>query len=290
MLEISDSKALAFRLRRHHLAKPASKKMLAEVTGDICGIQSQLYSAAQVSLGIRHNNLKPEHIDKALWEDRVLAKFWMMRQTVHIFPTADHALYTSGLGAISDGIVAWALRNGMKRNELEKVVEATIEVLENGILSRKEIVERVKKSTGKKALRWLLHSWGGLMKIPVMRGEILFGPSSGGESTFVRKDFWIGKTKSIPTEEAQEEIFRRYLKAFGPAKLRDFGYWSMLRVGDARKIYSRIQDEIGEVSVDGEPMLILEEDIKKVNPDYKIYHNDNISDEATGRGILYIAP
>jgi len=34
----------------------------------------------------------------------------------------------------------------------------------------------------------------------------------------------------------------------------------------------------------------MEKDIKLINPNYKIYHNDNVSDEASGRGILYIAP
>ena len=34
----------------------------------------------------------------------------------------------------------------------------------------------------------------------------------------------------------------------------------------------------------------MKEDIFKVNPNYKTFYNDNVSDEKAGRGILYIAP
>ncbi len=34
----------------------------------------------------------------------------------------------------------------------------------------------------------------------------------------------------------------------------------------------------------------LKEDIFKLNPNYKTFHNDQVDDEVNGRGILYIAP
>ena len=55
---IHSEQIAAFRLQRHHLNKPHKKGKptsgaLAEVTGDVCGIQAQVLSAAELALSAR---------------------------------------------------------------------------------------------------------------------------------------------------------------------------------------------------------------------------------------------
>src|SRR6266571_9172414 len=66
--EVSPAQVAAFRLSRHHLVKRAPAGDLARVAGDMAGVQAQLMSAAQISLWARTRGLRPEDIERALWE------------------------------------------------------------------------------------------------------------------------------------------------------------------------------------------------------------------------------
>ena len=93
--QVSAEKVAAFRLSRHHLATPASKASLAGVAGDMGGAQAQIMSAAGLSLRARIRGLRPEDVERALWQDRALAKIWCMRGTVHIVPSDDLSVLKS---------------------------------------------------------------------------------------------------------------------------------------------------------------------------------------------------
>ena len=67
------SQVAAFRLRRHHLAGK-NQAGLAEVTRDVCGVQAQVMSAAEIALWTRNHDLAAAAIQSALWKDRTLVK------------------------------------------------------------------------------------------------------------------------------------------------------------------------------------------------------------------------
>src|SRR5439155_14086944 len=94
--EVSADQVAAFRLSRHQLATSAPKASLARVAGDMGGAQAQIMSAAGLSLRARVRGLRPEDVEKALWQDRTLAKIWCMRGTVHLVPSDDLAVFARG--------------------------------------------------------------------------------------------------------------------------------------------------------------------------------------------------
>src|SRR3989442_12624923 len=73
---VSADQVAAFRLTRHHLATPAPKASLARVAGDMCGAQAQIMSAAALSLRARVRGLRPEDVEKALWQGRTPPEIW----------------------------------------------------------------------------------------------------------------------------------------------------------------------------------------------------------------------
>jgi hypothetical protein len=64
----------------------------------------------------------------------------------------------------------------------------------------------------------------------------------------------------MPQEEAEDELLRRYLRAFGPATLNDYAIWIGLYVRDARQIWSRLAPELTVVDVEGQKGWLLESD------------------------------
>src|SRR5436309_3513597 len=94
--ELTSDQVAAFRLDRHHLLRRAERS-LVRVCGDVCGLQSQVDSAARLALSARMANLRPGDVERALWSDRTLVKGSFMRQTVHLVPAAEYRVYIAAL-------------------------------------------------------------------------------------------------------------------------------------------------------------------------------------------------
>ncbi|WP_338204491.1 crosslink repair DNA glycosylase YcaQ family protein [Candidatus Nephthysia bennettiae] len=56
------------------------------------------------------------------------------------------------------------------------------------------------------------------------------------------------------------EVFRRYLRAYGPATADHFGQWFDLAPRAARRVAADMREELAEVSVEGQPLLLPAED------------------------------
>src|SRR5215831_1626822 len=82
----------AFRLRRHHLLDQSAKDLVT-ICRDVCGVQAQIMSAAQLQLWARNHAITPAAVNDALWKTRSLVKTSLMRQTLHLVPTEDFPLY-----------------------------------------------------------------------------------------------------------------------------------------------------------------------------------------------------
>ena len=82
----------AFRLRRHHLLDQSAKDLVT-ICRDVCGVQAQIMSAAQLQLWARNHAITPEMVNDALWKTRSLVKTSLMRQTLHLVPADEFPLY-----------------------------------------------------------------------------------------------------------------------------------------------------------------------------------------------------
>jgi uncharacterized protein YcaQ len=162
---------------------------------------------------------------------------------------------------------------------LETLLETALAELDRP-LTRPELAERIASSLGTKVL--LRHGGGGWgnqrtspwirvggVSLPVAyilhlvgaRGVVCSGPSRANEATYVRADRWVPGFHDVPADEAEEELLRGYLRAFGPARVEDFAFWTGLRLRDARRVWDRVSSEIAPVEVAGELAGLLREDL-----------------------------
>jgi hypothetical protein len=247
------------------LVHRAPLKLLAKVVEDVCGVQAQLMSAAELSLWARVEDLTREDIAQALWRERSLVKAWCMRGAAHLLASADLPVYVGGL--MRCGLRRereWFKRYGVSEAEMEAMVRAVVEALGGEILTRKELSERVVERLGPETKRWVEHSWGGTVKQACLRGLVVFGPNKGREITFVRRDKWLPKTTDSSVEEAEGMLLQRYLHGYGPASLADFAGWAGMTVNDAMRIVERVEDKILEVTVGDKACFALREDLKSL--------------------------
>src|SRR3990172_8906146 len=238
---LSCSRVHAFRLRRHHLIRRAPGADLATVVSDLCGVQAQLTSAAELALWARVRGLRRQDVERALWRKRSLVKTWCMRGTTHLLPTAEFPMYVA---ALRESAVArdrnWIARYGITEREMDAMADAVVDALASGPLARRELSDRVVGLVGPKARRWVEHSWGGIVRRPCFQGRVCFGPPQGREVTFVRTDQWLNLRQDPSPEDARAELLQQYLRAYGPATSQDFLAWSGMGAKDARSAWDRL--------------------------------------------------
>jgi hypothetical protein len=70
------------RLGRHVLLVAAKRAPLAEVASDVCGIHAQVMTSAELSLGLRVQNITRHDVGAALWTEKTLLKTYGVRGTL----------------------------------------------------------------------------------------------------------------------------------------------------------------------------------------------------------------
>ncbi len=249
----------AFRLTRHHLAGQNSANFI-EIGQNICGLQAQVMSAAEMQLWARRHDLTRAEIHSALWEKRCLVKTYGMRGTLHLLPSADFFIYINALKkSVVESVQRIMLRLGITAKEVVGLNEAAMAALSAGPLTKGELTERVKPRVGKKIRAVMTQFWN-IFRPAFAEGLICYGPESGREAVFIRVDQWLPKQKEISEIEAQQMLLRRFLRAYGPATLQDFSHWTGLLMKEAKNIWEILQEELVEVGIEGEKAFLLRDD------------------------------
>jgi len=231
---VAKAQISAFRLKRHRFVD-RNQSDLTKVCEDVCGIQSQVMSAAEIALWTRTHGLTRADIHSALWKSRTLVKTSCMRGTLHILSAADFPIYINALkssrGRETLRIMA---RHGVTQKEACGVMEIMVEALADGPMTRCQLTERILslKILGKKAKFWFEQSWWGVVRQAIVEGLISYAPGRDQQVTLVRVDQWLPKQREVSELEAKQILLRRYLRLWsGNAS----GFFSMGRYFDERR-------------------------------------------------------
>lgn len=252
---LSWSQALAWRLGRHCLVRPAPAHRLAEVTGQICGLHAQVMSSAELAAAARLDGLAADAVARALWHDRQLVKLWGMRGTLHLLPAAELGCWLAAFGTYA----SYRASEG-RIMELADTVGGAL----HGVLrTRGELAAEVARRSGSAELGELVRgSWGQYLKPASFRGKLCFAPSDGPQARFTAPASWIpGGVAETPAEQALGEVTRRYLGAYGPATHLDLARWWGVGPAQATRMLRRLGNAAVHVDVEGGRYWMLAEHV-----------------------------
>jgi hypothetical protein len=228
-------------------------------------------SAAELSIGIRVDGVTRRDVQAALWEQRTLVKTFGLRGTVHLFPSEELPLWMAALRARATLDPRRYESLGLAPAELASVLEAIGDALDGQGLTIKQLGERVVRQAGSWAGAMASPAWGGAwprwrkaLGEAALAGLLCYGPPDGTEVTFVRPDQWLGLRPGNGPDEALAEVFRRYLRAYGPARPRDFAQWFNIPPRAARDLAGALKDELQEVDVEGYRSYVLADDARTI--------------------------
>jgi hypothetical protein len=251
---------LAWRLERQFVGGTGADAV--SVVRRLCGVQSQVASAADLAIAVRQADPRAGEVETALWGERTLRKTWLMRGTLHLVPADELAMYCGALGSLrlwEKG--SWQRGHGVTAAEIEAIVDTVPRVLGERALTRDELVEAVIDSTGDAHLREALTSgWGMLLKPLSFLGELCYGPPREGRVTFTAPGI-----APLPVAEAGTRLVRSFLGAHGPATPEMFDTW--LFRGKTPKAALRgwfhdLGPDVTEVEVEGRAMPVLTEHVE----------------------------
>jgi hypothetical protein len=253
MVSLTWDQVNAWRVYQHFLTLPAQPGELVQAVGRTMGVQAQVMSAAEQAIGIRVDGISPEAVKAALWQERTLVKTWAMRQTLHLLPAEDLPLYVTARRITEINLPAIFTRAGISPALVDAYYAIGPEILSNVPITRQQFADEIGRRLKSAVLRDFLvnRGWGVPLKPLAWRGELCFGPSDGQNVTFVRPSVWMGGWQDVEPAAAMQEIVRRYLQVYGPARPENFKLWWGHYIGPARKAFASIAAETDDVDVEG---------------------------------------
>jgi hypothetical protein len=262
------SQALAWRMRRH-LLEPVGELPVEDVVRRLCGVQAQVASSAELAVRVRRVHSRPGEVERALREGRLI-KTWAMRGTLHLLTPQEAGAF---LSLIASGRSwerpSWQRYFGVSPKQVEALRAATRGILENGPLTREELVAAITARRGLKHVGEELRSgWGTLLKPLAWQGALCFGPSQGNRVTFMHPEDASAEWRPLPEpDDAAPEAMAGYVRAYGPTTADAFGNWLAGGYFGKRQLrtwFAALEDRLADVEVDGEPMVVLAEDLDEL--------------------------
>lgn len=256
MTASGDSRPISLRqLNRTTLERQGLLERLTGTATDaiarLAGLQAQHANSPYIALWSRLGGFKIEDLVGAL-DDRSVVKAALMRSTLHLVAAADYPAFEGATRGSRAQVWAPTVRRAGIDDEAlhERMLDfarvpRTLDDLE---------IFADDDAAGPAGTSLADHAPGGVtrvaFRIASARGGLVHVPPSGhwrshGKARYVAARAWLPDL-AIPDEEAGlEASLVRYLRAYGPASIADFGQWfGQRRVSRSKAAVDRLGDRL----------------------------------------------
>jgi hypothetical protein len=260
---ISWQAATRTRLAKQRLTSPAKPAQLAKVASELCCVQAQVLSAAELTLGARVRGLTLTKLRSLIWDERALVKTYGPRGTLHLVPADELRFWMAAMrGRDQQPDAIHGTGEGFTSAQAHAVVDAIGAALDGRALTREELSAEVGSKLGRWARQGLASSWGVLLGPAAYAGLLCFGPSQGAKVTFVRADQWVKSWKYVDEEKALREVALRYVATYGPVRPVDFARWFWVSKETAERLFTANKSKLSQVEFDGNAGYYVGKDFK----------------------------
>jgi hypothetical protein len=266
---------------RHRLAPSARSDDPVEIAGDLVGLHASDPGSVYLTAAARMRKPALEPLETALYETRTLLRMLGMRRTMFVLPLDLAAIVQAACG----GAVAARERRTLEQMidaggahdavaHLREVEAATLRALEaRGEAAGAELSKDV-PALGQKFPFGLGTRWGGAMSLTTRvlvllgaEGRIVRGRPRGtwisSQYRWAPLESWLGGAlEDWGVEDAQAELVRRWLATYGPATVADVRWWTGWTTRETKRALAHV--DTAEVDLDGEPGIILADDLELV--------------------------
>jgi hypothetical protein len=217
---------------QNQLISDSRFKTPAQVVSWLVAVQAQDYMGAKWSLGLRLPGFKEADIDEAIVNKSIL-RTWPMRGTLHFVASEDTRWM---LRLLTPRIISGSAGRNRQLELDDKVFNKSMDLLLKAMeggkqLMRNEIYQLLENSgiatTGQRGIH--------IINYLAQKQILCHGVHNEKQPTYALFDEWITVSKNLEGKDALAELALRYFNSHGPATVRDFEWWSGLKLSDARE-------------------------------------------------------
>lgn len=238
---------LALRFNNQKLGT-AKLKTAADVVSWFGAVQAQDYAGARWAVGQRMTKATDADVERAFDAGEIL-RTHVLRPTWHFVTPADIRWILELSAPRVHGFNApYYRRNDLDAKTLARSRKVLERALGNGhFLTRTELAARLSRAKIQADSERLAY----VMMHAELERVICSGPRRGRQFTYALVDERAPRARSLPHDEALEELTRRYFTSHGPATVRDFSWWSGLTMRDGRRGLEMLGKDVVTHEVDG---------------------------------------
>ena len=215
-----------------------------EVVGWLGAVQAQDFGPAKWSIGRRTRRVNEAAVDETFSKGQLL-RTHVLRPTWHFVLPRDIRWMLELTGPrVGSRISSYQRELGLDIELFKKANRLITRALKGGnFKTRKELGHTLNQGG--------IDAHGGRLAFLVMQAElsglICSGPVEGKQHTYALLDERAPASLNLTKEEALAELTRRYFTSHGPATVKDFSWWSSLKVTEIRNglemVGSTLQNE-----------------------------------------------
>jgi hypothetical protein len=192
---------------------------VVETTERLMGIQAQVNNPPYIGLWTRLNAFDKETLSQAM-RDRQIVRAPLLRSTLHLFSADDYMRFRSTIQpALTKGYNSF-FGTRQANIPLQQVLETAEKAMKTQVLTTsklKELLFTIAPNADSDALAYATRTFLALVQVPPSG---FWGTGVNYEYTLAED--YLGKPM-LP--EDLLGLFKRYLRAFGPASIKDFQFW-----------------------------------------------------------------
>ncbi len=224
-----------------------SLKTPGELVSYMGATQAQSYQDALWAVGLRLDNVTKADVEQAI-NNKEIVRTWPMRHTLHFVSHKDVRWMLSLYH--EEGIPSYQRRNGLTESILrngERIIANAF--VDRDRLTSKQIYSKLEGS-GIPAMK--KHEvQAHILRRSARDGIVCYASHDGKQPTFALLDKWIAQKKDLPMDDALSELATRYFTSHGPATIKDFVWWSGLRMPEARRGIEKASGKLSSLELNG---------------------------------------
>jgi len=217
-----------------------------DAVDQLAGLQAQAPFPPYFGLWARLDGFRPEQLSQLIL-DREVVRIVLMRGTVHLVTAADALAWRPLVQPIMTRDLSANPQHTphLEGLDVEEVAATARKLLDERHHTNKELGAALGERWPDRATSALAHVARGLLPLVQVPPRGIWGKS--GQPAYATAETWLGRPLSEPNPD---NMVLRYLKAFGPASVRDAQAWTGLtRLGEVferlRPTLKAFQDENG---------------------------------------------
>lgn len=220
----------------------------ADVVKWLGAVQAQDYPAAKWGVGLRMKDACEELIEDAVNKGKIL-RTHVMRPTWHfVLPEDIRWMLRLTAPQVRKLMKPYDRKLELDEELLEKSWKIFAKALDGGnYLTRTELADCLEKegilARGQRLGHLVMHA--------ELEALICSGPKKGKQMSYALVDERASKPRKVDDNDALQILATRYFQSHGPAQIKDFAWWSGLKMAEARRAWEMIKDTLMMEVIDG---------------------------------------